>query len=189
VRHLVLGVLVALLVGCGGGADGTVAWRDLSLELPDGWVVFEEEDTRLSVASEPLGAEIDDGERPEGDVVAVFLTYEPRTIPDDWRRYAEERGAVVEEDRSIEVGGVPATRFQLLEESDATTTRELVVVVPARDVVLLAQPVPDGTEPGDLTGLFDAELAAFDELLGSISWGAPVEDQGASGAPMSAGRP
>lgn len=179
-RRSLLLVLVLVLAGCGrGGADGTVAWRDLTLELPDGWTVFEEGQTLLSIANVPLGAEVSEEERPSGDVVAMFLTHRRGVTPGEWRRQIEDSGATLEVDEAIEVGGVPATRLQFLTPASegAAETRELVVVVPAREVEVLAQPVP---LPGS-TGapeVFDRASEAFDGVLASVRWGAPVEAPG-----------
>lgn len=184
-RRVVLLVLAAVAVvasGCGGD-DGVLAWRDARLQVPEGWVVFDEEDTRLSLANVPLGPEVE--EMPEGDVVAVFLTHEVGAGPNAWREYAEASDIEVERDEAIEVGGVPATRLQLLDPeggSGDTLTREMVVVVPSREVVLLAQPLPSlGDE--DITEVYDRAEATFEALLDSIRWGAPVGGPGVSEGP------
>jgi hypothetical protein len=170
----VLAVLLTLLAGCGGG-DDRLEWRDLTMSVPEGWVVFEEEETRLSLANEPLGAQISEEERPTGEVVAVFLTHRTGAAPGPWRDQIEASGAALEVDEAIEVDGVPATRLQFLTPGAAGTaeTRELVVVVPSREVELLAQPVP---RPGSTDGpaTFDRSLGTFEALLDSIRWGAPV---------------
>ncbi|MEX1162036.1 MAG: hypothetical protein WEB03_00495 [Nitriliruptor sp.] len=168
-------VIASLLAACGGD-DGMVAWRDLELTVPDGWVVFEEEDSRLSLANQAIGADVAEADRPDGDVVAVFLTHRPGVTPGEWRSYIEEVGATLEVDQPIEVGGVPATRLQFLTPGGdgSATTRELVVVVPAREVELLAQPVPlPDDEQAPAT--FDRALPTFDELLDSVTWGAPLD--------------
>jgi hypothetical protein len=172
-------VLLAVLVGCGGGGEDEVRWRDLTVAVPEGWVVFEEEPTRLSLANEPLGAQFAEEDRPTGDVVAVFLTHRPGAAPGPWRDQIEASGATLEVDEAIEVGGVPATRLQFLTPAAAGTaeTRELVVVVPSREVELLAQPVPlPGSADGPAT--FDRALGTFEDLLDSIRWGAPVAPPG-----------
>lgn len=182
---LVVAALVAGLLGaCGGGDPSQVAWRDLTLQLPDGWSVFEEEDTRLSVANTPLGRELTGDEPvrpedlPEGDVAAVFLTHEPRSGPGDWRRFVAESDAELEVDEAVEVGGLPATRLQFASLDAETPTRELVVVVPSRGVVLLAQPVPlRGASDGPQ--VFDDNLEVFDEIVASITWGVPLDDPAA----------
>lgn len=173
-------VAALLLVACGGD-DRAVEWRDARLQTPDGWVVFDDEETRLSVANVPLGPLLEEqGVQPEGDVVAMFFTHEPGATPTDWRDYAAANDVVIERDEAIEVGGVPATRFHLRDPeggSGQTLTRELVVVIPSREVVLLAQPVP-ALGDDDVTGVFDRHLAAFDQVLDSLTWGAPVGGPG-----------
>lgn len=175
-RGCVLLVALLVLTGCGGGDEGTVAWRDLTLELPEGWTVFEEEDTRLSIANAPLGQDVSEEERPTGDVVAMFFTHREGTTPTAWREHIAGSGAELEVDEATEVDGVPATRLQFLTPAlpGAAETRELVVVVPSREVELLAQPVPlpDSTDAAEV---FDRQLATFDAVLDSVRWGAPVE--------------
>lgn len=176
VRRLLVVVLATLLAACGGD-DRQVTWRDLSLELPDGWSVFEHEDTRLSIANVPLGDLLEGDEQPEGDVVAMFFTYEGAPQPGDWRRYVQDRDAELELDEAIEIAGVPATRLQILDATGGagqTLTRELVVVVPARGVVLLAQPVP-ALGDADVTAVYDRAVATFDEIIQSIAWGVPLD--------------
>lgn len=180
-RALTLTALLAvLLAACGGDSGGAIAWRDAELAVPEGWTVFEEQESRLSLANVPLGAGLAEEDRPEGDVVAMFFTHQPDAAPGAWREYAEGRDVDVEVDEAIEVGGVPATRFQFLDRaggSGDTVTRELVVVVPSREVVLLAQPVPTlGDE--DVSGVYDRAVDTFDQVLDSVIWGAPVERPG-----------
>lgn len=174
VRAVAVLLLVTLLAACGD--DEQLLWRDLRLTVPDGWVVFEDEPTRLSLANQPLGAGVDEDDRPTGDVVAVFLTHRPGTTPAAWRDQIAASGATLEVDEPTEVGGVPATRLQFLTPAGdgSARTRELVVVVPAREVELLAQPVPLPADP-DAPAVFDRARPTFDELLASFSWGAPVE--------------
>jgi hypothetical protein len=172
-------LVVAVLLGACGRGDAELRWRDLRLTVPDGWVVFEEEASRLSLANQPLGADVEEEQRPTGDLVAVFLTHRPGTTPGAWRDQIAASGATLEVDEATEVGGVPATRLQFLTPAGdgSAETRELVVVVPAREVELLAQPVP---LPGDLEApaVFDRALPTFEELLSSFSWGAPVDPAG-----------
>lgn len=177
VRRLSAGLLLAVLLAACGGDDDVLRWRDARMELPEGWVVFEEEESRLSIANVPLGALVEEEERPEGDVVAMFFTHQPAAGPGEWRDYADDRDVEIEVDTAIEVGGVPATRLQLLDPaggSGDTAVRELVVVVPSRQVVLLAQPVP-ALGDDDVIEVFDRAAETFDEVIASISWGAPLE--------------
>lgn len=169
-------VLVALLLGACGG-DGAVSWRGATLEVPEGWTVFEQEETRLSLANAPLGEEADlnPGEAPQGDVVAVFLTHEEGTTPGRWRTFVEGRdGAEIESDESIELDGVPATRLVYTHLSGGQRTREMAVVVPARDVEILVQPVPGRGEEGG-PEMFARHRDTVEAILDSIEWGAPVE--------------
>lgn len=179
-RSPLLVVLLVVLAACGSSDGGAVEWRDLTLDVPDGWVVFEEEATRLSLANVPLGGEISEDERPTGDVVAMFFTHRSGVTPGEWRTQIEASGADLEVDESVEVGGVPATRLQFVTPATqgAAETRELVVVIPAREVELLAQPVP---LPGstDAPEVFERAVTTFDEVLDSVRWGAPVERPGA----------
>ena len=183
-RRVVLLVLAAAvaLAACGGD-EGALEWRDARLQIPDGWVVFDEEDTRLSIANVPLGPEVE--EMPEGDVVAIFLTHEVGAGPGAWREYAEANDVEVERDEAIEVGGVPATRLQLLDQaggSGDTLTREMVVVVPSREVVMLAQPLPSLGDD-DITDVYDRAEDTFEAVLDSVRWGAPVGGPGVTEAP------
>lgn len=182
-RLTLLALVAALLAACGGDG-GDLRWRDLTLTVPDGWVVFEEETTRLSLANQPLGADVAEEDRPDGDVVAVFLTHRPGVTPGAWRRQIADAGATLEVDEATEVGGVPATRLQFRTPAveGLAETRELVVVVPAREVELLAQPVP---LPGDTDApeVFDRAGPTFDELLASFRWGAPVDGPGSGSRP------
>lgn len=169
--------LVAVLVvltGCGGGG-GPYPWRDLTLAIPEGWSVFEEADTRLGLSNVAL-AELDQrGDAPSGDVIAVSLMAGPGADPGSWRRDASERGITVEEDRATEVGGLPATRFVLLDDTTASPRRELVVLVPSRSLTLIATPVTR-QDASDGPEVFDRAAPTIEELVASISWGAPVED-------------
>jgi hypothetical protein len=105
---LVFILLAALLGACSpGNQPGSVAWRNVTIQLPDGWYVFEEADTRLSISNEDIGPEALRGGVPEFDqpVVAMFFTYEPNTLPDDWRRYVDQQDATLESDDQIVLEG------------------------------------------------------------------------------------
>ena len=171
---LPLALLVLLLAACGD--DGTVQWRDATLEVPEGWTVFEEEETRLSMANVPLGQDAGLGpdDRPDGDVVGMFFTHEPGTTPGKWRDFIEGRDdATIESDQAIEIDGVPATQILYTHRSGDEITREMAVVVPAREIEIFVQPVP---EPGDPDGpeMFMRHFETFLEVIDSIEWGAPV---------------
>jgi hypothetical protein len=179
---LLLVVLSLVLIACGGNQPSSVTWRNVTFPMPDGWYVFEEEDTRLSISNADIGPEAmrtvqeDPDVEPRNDVVAMFLTYEPRTVPGDWRTYAEQQDATIESDEQIFVGGdVPATRIVFSYVTDEVPLREMVVVIPSRNIVVLAQPVPtfgqqDGPE------VFLDHVDTFIEVLDEADFGAPVLD-------------
>jgi hypothetical protein len=170
-------LLAAVAVGCGGGNQpSAVDWRNVTVRLPDGWYVFEEADTRLSISNQDIGPEAMREGAPEADepVVAMFFTYEPTTLPDDWRRYVEEQDATLEADDRLELDGeVPATRLVFSYVTDGVPLREMVVVIPSRSIVVLSQPVPAA---GDTTGpeVFLEYIETFMQVLEDASFGAPV---------------
>ena len=171
-------VLMALLLTACGDA-GSVQWRDATVQVPEGWTVFEEEETRLSMSNVQLGqdADISPDDIPDGDIVAVFFTHEPGTTPGKWREFIEGReDHEIESDQSIEIDGVPATQFIYRHRSGSEMTREMAVVVPAREIEIFAQPVP---EPGDPDGpeTFMRHFDTFREVVESIEWGAPLDLQ------------
>ncbi len=179
-RILMFGLAVVFAAACVGDTSQpeSVEWRNLTIPLPDSWYLFEEEDTRLSISNQDIGVG-DDGEpreQPDGDVVAMFFTFEPATVPEDWREFVEAQDAELETDRQLELQGeVPATQLVFSYVTDGTPTREMVVVIPSRGVVLLAQPVP-GPGEEDAPQVFLEYLDVFMELVESIEFGAPVLD-------------
>ena len=122
-RRSIILLLIALslvLTACGGGNQpSSVTWRNVTLQMPDGWYVFEEEETRLSISNADIGPEAMRGADPDddeaelpNDVVAMFFTFEAQASPAAWRAYAEQQDATVESDEQILVGeDVPATRI------------------------------------------------------------------------------
>lgn len=181
-RALLLSLALILgVAGCGGEdrQPSSTTWRNVTIDLPDGWYLLEDEDTRLSIASHDLGAVDEDGTPilPDGDVVGMFFTYEPGAIPDDWRRWVQERDGVLESDESMVLGDdTPATRLIFTFVSNEVRTREMVVVIPSRQIVLLAQPVPAPGE-SDVTGVFMDHLDVFLEVLETARLGPPVLDE------------
>jgi hypothetical protein len=170
-------ILAALLGACSDGQPSEVTWRNITFEVPDGWYVFEEADTRLSLANVDIGSEEfrSTEDLPDGDVVGIFFTYEPSTQPADWRNYVEAQDATLEIDEAIELGdGIPATRLQF-EYVTGVPMREMVVLIPSRGVVALAQPIP---RPGQQDGpeVFLEFREEFDRILRSASFGPPVEE-------------
>ena len=183
-RHRLVVAAVALLAvlvaACGGSNQpSSVEWRNVEMDLPDAWYLFEEEADRLSISNQDIGLGDIAGqpnEWPEGDVVAMFFTYEPSTRPDDWRQLLEQLDAEIETDNQIRLQGeVPATQLIYRYETEGVLTREIVVVIPSPAIVLLAQPVPP---PGsaDQTEVFLAYLDDFMGVLESAAFGAPVLD-------------
>jgi len=176
----VLVLLAAVLTACGGSNQpSAVEWRNVEMDLPDQWYLFEEEADRLSISNQDIGIGDVGGQPddwPEGDVVAMFFTYEPSTRPDDWRQLLDQLDAEIETDNQIRLQGeVPATQLIYRYETEGVLTREMVVVIPSRAIVLLAQPVPP---PGsaDQTEVFLAYLDDFMGVLESAVFGAPVLD-------------
>ena len=165
------------LSACGGNQPSAVTWRNVELELPDGWYLFEEEADRLSISNQDIG--IGDvvgtpADWPEGDVVAMFFTYEPETLPDDWRDLLGRLDAEIETDTSLVLQDeVPATQLIYRYETEGVVTREMVVVVPSRSIVLLAQPVPTPAAD-DVSEVFLAYLDQMMGVLESATFGAPV---------------
>ena len=172
-------IVAAALLGACAGEDRqpeTVTWRNITVQVPDGWYVFEEEDTRLSISNADIGPESihGAGDLPESDVVAMFFTFEPATQPEDWRRFVEQQEGTMQDDESVVLGEeTPATRFVFEHVSGGTPLRELVAVIPSRGVVVLAQPVPS---PGQQDGpeVFTDYRATFEQVLETLSFGPPL---------------
>ena len=176
----VLVLLAAVLTACTGSSQpASVDWRNVEMDLPAGWYLFEDEADRLSISNQDIGIGDVAGEPndwPEGDVVAMFFTYEPTTGPGDWRELLDQLDAEIEADNQLRLQGeVPATQLIYRYETEGVLTREMVVVIPSRAIVLLAQPVPP---PGsaDQTEVFLAHLDDFMGVLESAVFGAPVLD-------------
>jgi hypothetical protein len=183
-RHLgtvvVLAAVALLALACGDDSQpDAVSWRNVELDVPDGWYVFEEEADRLSLSNQDIGiGEVvgTPADWPDGDVVAMFFTYEPGTLPGDWRDLLERLDAEVETDDAIVLpGDVPATRLIYRYETEGVITREMVVVIPSRAIVLLAQPVP-GPGDTDVSDIFLEYLETMMGVLESATFGAPLLD-------------
>ena len=174
-------LVMVTLVACGGddAQPDAVTWRNIELQLPDGWYLFEEEEDRLSISNQDIGLGEEPGvsrEPPEGETVAMFFTYEPGILPDDWRDFVEQQDAELESDERIVLQDeVPATRLVFSYTTGGIPTREMVVVIPSRSVVVLAQPVP-GPGDEDAPEVFLAHIDRFLELLQSAEFGPPVLD-------------
>lgn len=173
---LLAALLAVALAGC-GGEDRVRSWRGLELELPRGWVVFEESPTLLGIADAPLGEDAGD---PGDRTVAAQFTVEAGATPDDWRAFVEQEDGELEVDERIEVGGVPATRMVFAFTTNDIPMREMVVVIPSRELVVLMQPVPAQGET-DAPEVFLEHRDEFDQILDSIVFGAPVSAQRVGG--------
>lgn len=178
---LVASVLLLGLTACAPD-DGRVEWRDLSLEVPDGWVVAERDDRKLSLANTEFGPD-----RADELEAAVFLSHEPDGSIDRWRELADDRGGEIETDGTLELDGEPASRLVFSHDANGTLLREMVVIVPSRDIVMLFQPVVlRGSEDGPAT--FERHRDRFEQLLASLRF----EDAGGGDAPRdlsTSGRP
>lgn len=158
-------------VGCSSvpGPGSVLSWRELRIDLPDGWVELNRTDTSLTVGDGAGSTE--PGVR--GDLaVATQFTIEPGTTADDWRRFVQDQDGTVESDGATTVGGLPATVIQFSFVTNGIPTRERIVIVPSRDLVVLQQPVPMQGETA-APEWFDAHLDEFDALLADIVFGAP----------------
>ncbi|MEY3019088.1 MAG: hypothetical protein RLZZ272_72 [Actinomycetota bacterium] len=164
-----LAVLVLVLVAACGGSPSSLAWRNIVLPVPDGWVVVEESDERVRLAS----ASAEDGVPVDG-LVVLSLTFEPRTLPDDVRAAAIARGATIESDGPIVVGDeVPATRIVVLEPTAGAPTREMIVLVPSRGLVAVGGVVAGASVADPAARLLD-DLDVLLSVLEDASYGPPV---------------
>jgi hypothetical protein len=182
-RSLVAVLVSLVLVACSGpgGGAGPLAWRDLDLVVPTGWMVLDQRDTLLLIANRDLRA--DDIEAtpslpqdPQAnDAVAVQFTTDG-TGADAWRELVEQEGGEIEADRQIQLDGLPATSITFNWVTNEVPTREQVVIVPSRELVILLQPVP---VQGQQTGpdVYFDHVEEFEAVLRSIDFGAP-EDAG-----------
>lgn len=164
-----LALLALLVLAACGGSPTTVAWRNIVLPVPEGWVVVEVDDARVRLAS----ASAEDGVPADG-LVVLTISFDPRTLPDDVRAAAGARGATIESDAPIVVGDeVPATRFVLLEPSDGPPTREVIVLVPSRGLVAVGAVVPGVAVPDPAARLLD-DLDALLSVLEDATYGPPA---------------
>ena len=173
VRMAVAACLVLLLTACSSevAPGGVVEWRELTVDLPADWVETNRTDTSLSVGDGP--GSVEPGERGELFVLTQF-TIEPGTTADDWRAFVEQQDATLERDTTTTVDSLPATLIQYSFTTNDIPTRERIVIVPSRDLVLLQQPVP---MQGETAGpeWFDEHVDEFDALLEGIRFGAPAD--------------
>jgi hypothetical protein len=175
---LALPLFATGLVACSSDAQpDSVRWRNTTVDLPDGWYLFEDEETRLSISNQDIGPDALAGEvDADGDTVAMWFTYEPSTQPADWRALIEREGWTLESDAQLELQGeVPATRLVYRYESAGVVSREMVVLIPSRAFVILAQPVP-GPGDEDVSDVFLAYVDDFMAVLDALQFGSPLFD-------------
>lgn len=165
---LLLILVAALAVASCSSGGGPYRWREATITAPDGWVVHEEAATHFAITDAPLG----DGEAPGPGQVGAFFTYEPQTLPDDWRELAAEQGWQLIEDERTEVGGAPATRLVIEQATGDVPTKEMVVLIPSRGFVILFQPTPT-VDQGDAVATFDRFRDRFDQILATLTFGSP----------------
>lgn len=178
-RRALLVLLVVGLTACvgGGGGSGPMEWRDLDLVVPSGWQVLDQRADLLLIANRDLRA--DDIEAtpslpqdPDANnAVAVQFTTDG-TNADAWRGLIEAEGGEVESDRRIQLDGIPATSITFSWVTNNVPTREQVVIVPSRELVILLQPVP---VQGQQTGpdVYLRHVEEFQSILDSLDFGAP----------------
>ena len=181
VRSIVLALLATLLAACGGaaGGGGPVAWRDLDLVVPTGWQVLDQRDDLLLIANRDLRADdieatpsLPQDPAANDAVAAQFVT--DSGSADAWRGLIEAEGGAIEDDRRIQVDGVPATSITFSWTTNDVPTREQVVIVPSRELVILLQPVP---VRGQVSGpdVYLRHVEEFQAILDSVDFGAPVD--------------
>jgi hypothetical protein len=184
-RQLLCAILSAVMLGgctSAGATGGLISWRDLDLEIPVGWVVLDQRADLLFLANEDITRPDDELDDPpvlpadpdSNDVVGVQLTTDSSSTAADWRELVQQEGGTVELDERVEIGGLPATALTFRWVTNGVDTRERVVLVPSRRLVILLQPIPVVGQANAPT-VFDAHRAEFDEMLASILWGRPVE--------------
>lgn len=185
-RLTVLLLVAAVWLSACGRQPSAVDWRNVTVPVPEGWYVVEQGPGHLSLSNvdlapqelfgaAPLGVEAETTD--EREIVGMFFTYEPDTLPADWLRYVEEQGATLESNDQIwlDEDEVPASRIVFSTQSADIPTREMVVVIPSRGIVVLSQPIP---APGDQGApeVFLRHVDTFVEVLRASSFGAPLLD-------------
>ena len=166
-----------VLGACGGPATtGAIEWRDLDMTLPDGWVVIEDIGSVLYVANGTGGE--DEGDPGDLTVGIQFMVEDTPSI-DDWRDLVAERDGEIELDADVDLDGLPAAALQFTLPARGEivpATRERVLTVPSRHLVILAQAVPvRGQEDG--ADLFLDDLDDIEAILDSVDFGAPIDQE------------
>lgn len=165
----------ALLAAC---SDAEVRWRDVRLELPNEWVVNELDSSRLSIANArfPDLDAVDEPPNLGSDLeAAVFFTHEPNATATAWRAFVVEQEGSLDEDVRLSIDGAPATRLVFTYDANGTLTREMILLVPARELVGLFQPItPRFSQEGP--SRFDHYRPTFDAIVDSLDFGAPLRE-------------
>lgn len=149
----------------------------MTLHLPPGWVVAEIDTFKLSLATAPFGAP--DATTPPPGLgrelqAAVFFTHERDPTPDAWRQLVGEQRGVIDEDVEVTVDKERGTRIVFSNPALGTPLREMVIVLPDRDLVVLFQPiVARGAQNGP--EVFDRYRVTFDTIVSSIRFGPPTK--------------
>lgn len=172
VMAALVALLLAVMAGCAGDSSA-VAWRDLDLRLPEGWVVVQDYDDVLYVGNGEGGEEGDPGDL----TVGIQFLVEDTPSVQDWRDLVAERDGEVEMDTDGSIDDVPTSVLQFTlpgDDPQDPDTRERVITVTARDLVILAQAVP---VRGQVDGgqLFLDDVDEIEAVLASIDFGAPVD--------------
>lgn len=174
-------VLLLLLAACGD--PGVVEWRDLTLALPEGWHVTEQRDTVLTISNgdavpefvtEIATAAPTPVDGPGAREVLVQFLVVPNTTPDSWRQLVTGDGGTIEEDTSIELSGAIGTRLSWLWTTNGIPIREMIVIIPARQLEILFQPVARAGQT-DAPDVFDEHVEEFEAIINSMRFGAPVD--------------
>jgi hypothetical protein len=178
---LLLTACTSANAGAGAGG-GPMEWRDMDLVVPSGWTILDQRTDLLFLANEDIrrpDEELDDPpvlpvDPDSNDVVAAQLTTDATSTADDWRALVQQEGGTIELDERVEVSGLPATALTFRWVTNGVDTRERVVLVPSRQLVILLQPVPVIGQ-SNAPDVYDAHAAELDALLASIVFGRPLD--------------
>ncbi|MDX1511031.1 MAG: hypothetical protein R3249_06775 [Nitriliruptorales bacterium] len=161
--------LLALLVAC--GESSVLSWRDLTLTLPEGWRAVEDRDTVLTITNGSVAPS--PGVAGADDVLVQFQVVDG-TNPPAWRNLVAAGGGTMEEDESVTLDGAVGTRLTWLWTTNGISTREMILIIPARSLEILFQPVALAGQT-DAPEVFTAHRDEFEAIIASLSFGAPVE--------------
>lgn len=104
----------------------------------------------------------------------MFFTHERDPTAAAWRQLVSEQRGRIEEDDEVTVDAEHASRIVFTNPALGTPLREMVLVVPDRDLVVLFQPiVPRGSQNGP--DVFDSYRGTFETLISSVRFGPPTK--------------